>query len=158
MYPTVNAIPQQYSTYDPVTGEYLRSGEQTNQIPLITNYVRERRNIICCKFCQTKIPVNCLTVTLTTSLMLLMMFSLIRLIVDSNSKNAINSVLLEEMIWLMMFVVIIMSFLIITRYLYSNRHKKFCSKCRTNDDNGDDEEQQNDSFNYYSYGCNEQFV
>jgi hypothetical protein len=151
MYPYVNPI-QQYSTYDPVTGEYLRAGQQTNQMPLITNY-RERESIICCKFCQTKIPVNCLTVSLTSSLMLLMMFSLIQLIIDANSKNSINSVLLKEMIWIMTSLVLIVSFLIIIRYFYNNRHKKLCSKCRSSE-----EEDRNDSFNYYSYDCNEQFV
>jgi uncharacterized membrane-anchored protein len=150
MYPYVYPT-QQYSTYDPVTGEYMRDGQQTNQIPLITNYMRERESIVCCKFCQTKIPVNCLTVSLTSSLMLLMMFCLIQLIVDANSKNAINSVLVKEMILIMASVVVIVSLLIIIRYFYS--YKKLCSKCRSNE-----EEDRNDSFNYYSYDCNEQFV
>lgn len=148
----INSYVNQYNTYDPITGEYQRSGQLINANRFITGgqYIRERRQIICCGFCQKKIPVNCLTITLITCLMLLMMFSLIHLIVDANSKTAISSELLREMIWIIISVVIIITFLLIIRYFYSNRFQKFCSP--------EDEDERNDSFNYYSYECNEQFV
>ena len=104
-YPTINQFDQRYNTYDPITGEYRRSGVHNPYVVRYMSggqYLRERRPILCCAFCRKKIPVNCLTISLIVSLMLLMMFSFIHLIVDANTtKTAINSDLLLEMIWIM---------------------------------------------------------
>lgn len=86
--------------------------------------------------------------------MLLMMFSFIYLIVDSNSKTEVNTAVLEEVIWFLVFSVILISIVILIRYSYANRGHLLPLKWLT----AEEEEEQSVSFDYNANQCNEQFV
>ena len=150
-------IQHRYPTYDPITGEHMTSGQVINtRLIAGGQYIRERRPILCCKFCQKKVPVNCLTISLMSSLMLLMMFSFIYLLVDTNNKSAVNTAVLEEVIWFLVFNVIWISIIIIIRYSYANRDNLLSLKCLNS--NEDEERSVSFDYNYNSNQCNEQFV
>jgi hypothetical protein len=147
--------PVQENRYDLVTGEYLRHNQQNNQTLFNNNYLFERRRI-CCKFCERTIPVNWLTISLFTCFIFLIMLTIFQVAINSNAKKyEIKSLFLQEFIWILSCIVIFLSLILIIRYICTKcTHKKLCQKCTS----GEEEDDTNDSFNYYSSNYNEQFV
>lgn len=136
----------QMGYYDLITGEYRyrSSGDQQNQSPLPSSYQGDSGEPpMCadaCACCQVQIPFNSLTICLITSLMLLLMFSLFKLLLGSKdhskspNKNhtsaAVNMGLFQDMIWLMSGLTLLFLLLIILRYTCFNRTSFDCDRCR----------------------------
>lgn len=136
----------QMGYYDLITGEYRyrSSGDQQNQSPLPSSYQGDSGEPpMCadaCACCQVQIPFNWLTICLITSLMLLLMFSLFKLLLGSkdhskspNKKHttaAVNMGLFQDMIWLMSGLTLLFLLLIILRYTCFNQTSFDCDRCR----------------------------
>lgn len=111
----------QMGYYDLITGEYRYRSDNYNQSSSLSNYIGETEPPMCentCKCCQVKLPFNCLTISLITCLMLLIMFGLFQAILStSNSKNPVNTTIFSDMIFLMSFLSVIFFILTIIRYI-----------------------------------------
>ena len=94
----------------------------------------------CCSFCNQKVPVNCLTLSLPFSIVLLIMFTLIQLAIKSNQNNKNNqnnlsrinrSAFLEQIIFVLTIFVISLTLIIFIKLLFKKRNKmiKLLSKC-----------------------------
>lgn len=128
----------QMGYYDLITGEYRYRSENPNASPLLSNYAGETEPPMCentCKCCQVKLPFNCLTISLITSLMLLMMFTVFKMILGTKTKTNVNMSLFEDMIWLMVIVTTVFLLLTIIRYAFLGPTSRltnfdFCKRCR----------------------------
>ena len=135
----------QMGYYDLITGEYRyrSSADQQNQSPLPSSYQGEMEPPMCentCACCQVQIPFNWLTICLITSLMLLLMFSIFKLLLGSKdyskspNKNqttaAVNMSLFQDMIWLMSGLTLLFVLLTILRYTCFNQTSLDCDRCR----------------------------
>lgn len=111
----------QMGYYDLITGEYRYRSDNFNQSSATSNYIGETEPPMCentCKCCQVKLPFNCLTISLITCLMLLIMFGLFQAILStSSSKNPVNTTIFNDMIFLMSLLTVIFFTLIIIRYI-----------------------------------------
>lgn len=111
----------QLGYYDLITGEWrYRNAENVNHSPLLSNYAGETEPPMCentCECCQAKLPFNCLTISLITSLMLLLMFTLFKLILGAKPKNTIDMNLFQDMIWLTLIITIVLTIITAVKYV-----------------------------------------
>lgn len=155
----IDAANRRYSSpqmgyYDLITGEYRYRSEAQNQSPLLTNYAGETEPPMCentCTCCQVKLPFNCLTISLITSLMLLMMFSVFKMILGTTPKSNVNMSVFEDMIWLL--IIISSIFLLLTIVKYSClQHLQltdisFCKRCKMFNEIIQDSDNKNVTYN-----------
>lgn len=124
----------QMGYYDLITGEYRYRSEHHNQYTLSSNYIDETEPPMCdntCQWCQIRLPFNCLTISMITSLMLLMMFGLFQAILATNTKTQINTSLFSDMIFIMSILTIIFFLLILIRYCCLDRFNCFRTQFET---------------------------
>ena len=139
----------QMGYYDLITGEYryrsvdngVSNTNYNNPSQHLSNYAGETEPPMCentCKCCQIKVPFNCLTICLITSLMLLMMFSMFKMLLGSKPKNIANMNLFQDMIWLMASFTLFFLSLIVLKYscwkqsseIVSSHCSAPCAKCK----------------------------
>ena len=139
----------QMGYYDLITGEYRyrSSAEHHNQSPLISSYQGETEPPMCentCTCCQAQVPFNWLTISLITCLMLLTMFSLIKLLIISKgdspqqqqqpknkaTPSIVNMDIFQDMIWLMTGLTLFFVAITIMRYSCFNEDSFDCERCR----------------------------
>lgn len=110
----------QLGYYDLITGEWrYRNSENFNHSPLLSQYQGEVEPPMCddtCNCCKTKLPFNCLTISLITSLMLLMMFGLFKLLLGAKPNSSINLNLFQDMIWATFIISIVLIVIAIIKY------------------------------------------
>lgn len=110
----------QLGYYDLITGEWrYRNSENFNHSPLLSNYAGETEPPMCentCECCQAKLPFNCLTISLITSLMLLMMFGLFKLLLGAKPNTTINMNLFQDMIWATLAITVVLVVATIVKY------------------------------------------
>lgn len=125
----------QMGYYDLITGEYRYRSEanQSSQSPLQTNYAGETEPPMCentcCKCCQVKVPFDCLTICLITSLMLLLMFSLFKMLLGAKPKNPVNMNLFGDMVWLLASLTLLFISLTVLKYTCFKHSSSLCAPC-----------------------------
>lgn len=124
----------QMGYYDLITGEYrYRSNNDAhNQSPLLSAYAGETEPPMCensCKCCQAKVPFNCLTICLITSLMLLLMFSFFKLMLGTKPRPTVNVQLFQDMIWLMAIFTLLFLGIILLKYTCF-KNSPSCARCK----------------------------
>lgn len=192
-YPYLDVYPNIYHPYDPITGEYIKPLQASRPLPsfpahnrcktsaqtivsstdLIYNDQQSDEQLLCSDCCRTGIPVNCLTLSLMTNLILIGLFSVIkyRFIdpkVRSTPANISTSDVIEEIIFILLFCAIILLIAIFIRYSCNKKHRRVFRlflQCRCSEIGS----QENEMIGANDYmdcagrdrsvtACNEQFV
>jgi hypothetical protein len=164
-YPYLDVYPNIYHPYDPITGEYIKPIqplERNLSQTLVTTDFNSNDNesdsvLLCCDCWRFRIPLNCLTLSLFTNLVLIVFFTLIKFyFIDRKNTSKNTGAFIDEIIFVLLFSAVVILILILIRYTCShNRRQQFIStiKCRAS------EEEENPPINRNNLNnCSEEFV
>ncbi|CAG2117370.1 unnamed protein product, partial [Medioppia subpectinata] len=142
-YPYLDVYPNIYHPYDPITGEYIKPLQPLHPSKRFKNRSQtvvtasgahyndtDSETLLCCDWCALNIPVNCLTVSLITNIVLIVLFTIIKYyFIDPKATSKNTSALIEEIILILLFSGVVILIAIFIRY----RAKNECNEHRISD-------------------------
>ncbi len=132
---------------------------------IIYNGSESETPLLCCDCWRFTIPVNCLTVSLFTNLVLIVFFTIIKFyFIDPKKTSKNTSSLIEEIIVILLFSAVVVLIAILVRYICKEKRRQQIISFLTCRRSGSELEEENRRVhlnifnNYYSHKCNEQLV